>query len=93
MDMNGRARVDPSYPTLAGRDLTGFRDFIGRYVVREIIQKLRTSDEAWVQYLCPKPGASMPSRKLAYVRKARVGNETLIVGTDFFLATPVWMRP
>lgn len=92
MDSTGHACVDPAYPTLEGRDLTGFRDFIGRYVVREMIQKLKTSDEAWVQYLWPKPGASVPSRKLAYVRKVNVGNETLIVGTDFFLATPVWMR-
>ena len=92
MDSTGRACVDPAYPTLAGRDLTNFRDFIGRYVVKEMMQKLKTCDEAWVQYLWPKPGTSVPSRKLAYVRKVNVGNETLIVGTDFFLATPVWMK-
>ena len=92
MDGAGLALVDPAYPTLAGRDLTNFRDFIGRYFVRDMIRKLKTSDEAWVLYLMPKPGQSVPSRKLAYVRKVNIGNETLIVGTDFFLATPVWMR-
>ncbi len=92
MGMDGRALVDPAYPTLAGRDLSNFRDHIGRYVVKEMIRKLQKSDEAWVQYLWPRPGSSLPSRKLAYVRKTKVGNETLIVGSDFFLATPIWMR-
>jgi len=92
MDMNGHVRVDPAYPTFSDRDLTGFRDFIGRYVVKEMILKLKTSDEAWLQYLLPKPGASLPSRKLAYIRKVRVGKEDLIVGSDFFMATPVWMK-
>lgn len=92
MDMKGCVRVDPAYPSLSNRDLTGFRDFIGRYVVKEMIYKLQTSDEAWLQYLWPKPGSSLPSRKLAYVRKVRVGKEDLIVGSDFFMATPIWMR-
>jgi signal transduction histidine kinase len=93
MGFDGRACVDPAYPTLTGRNLLNFRDYLGRYVVKEMIRKLQSSDEAWVQYLWPKPGSSLPSRKLAYVRKTRVGRETLIVGSDFFLATPVWMRP
>ncbi len=45
-----------------------------------------------MQYLWPKPGSSVTSRKLVYVRKIRVGGETLIVGSDFFLATPIWMK-
>jgi hypothetical protein len=27
-----------------------------------------------------------------YARKVRVGDETLLVGSDFYLATPIWMR-
>jgi hypothetical protein len=27
-----------------------------------------------------------------YARKLTVDGETLIVGSDFFLATPIWMR-
>ena len=33
-----------------------------------------------------------PSRKLIYVRKVKVGDEVFIVGSDFFLATPIWLR-
>lgn len=91
-DEKGRALVDPAFPKMQGRDLSNFTDAIGRPVMKEIIAKLRTHDEAWVQYLWPKPGAAMPSRKLAYVRKVRIGGETLFVGSDFFLASPIWMK-
>ena len=88
----GRALVDPAFPEKEGRDLTLFRDAIGRPVMKEIIDKLHKEDEAWVQYLWPRPGAVALSRKLAYVKKVRVGEETLLVGSDFFLASPIWMK-
>jgi signal transduction histidine kinase len=92
LDTNGHAIVDPAFPTQSGRDLSQFEDAVGRRPVQQILEKLRNNDEAWVQYLWPKPGSSLPSRKLVYVRKARAGDETFIVGSDFFLATPIWMK-
>jgi signal transduction histidine kinase len=89
---NGHAIVDPAFPTQTGRDLSQFEDAVGRRPVQQILEKLRSADEAWVQYLWPKPGSSVPSRKLVYVRKACAGDETFIVGSDFFLATPIWMK-
>jgi len=91
MNMEGKTVVDPSYPTGKGRDLSNFRDAVGRYVFRETIQKLQTDDTAWAQYLWYKPGSSHPSRKLLYVRKVKVDYGTLMVGADFDLATPIWM--
>ena len=92
LGMNGKALVDPAYPTFEGRDLSRFKDVVGHEVVQEMLQKLAHAGEAWVQYLWPRPGDTVPSRKLAYVRKVRVGQEELIVGADFFLATPIWMK-
>lgn len=91
-DEKGHALVDPAFPQMQGRDLSNFTDAIGRPVMKEIIAKLRSRDEAWVQYLWPRPGAALPSRRLAYVRKVRINGETLLVGSDFFLATPIWMK-
>lgn len=91
-DERGRALVDPAFPEKEGRDLSLFRDAIGRHVMKEIIDKLRKDDETWVQYLWPRPGAVTLSRKLAYVKKVGVGGETLLVGCDFFLASPIWMK-
>jgi signal transduction histidine kinase len=88
----GEMLVDPAFPTLAGRDLSDFKDAVGFHAIKEVLRRLENSDEAWVQYLWLKPGSPIPSRKLLYARKVTVDGETLIVGTDFFLATPIWMR-
>jgi signal transduction histidine kinase len=92
LNEQGRTLVDPAFPTMAGRDLSVFKDAVGFYVIREALKKLARADEAWVQYLWPKPGSSVTSRKLVHVRKVSVGGETLVVGSDFFLATPIWMK-
>ena len=78
LDARGRSLVDPAYPTLEGRDMAGFRDAVGRPVVRELLEKLRT-ESAWVQYLWHKPGEMMPTRKLMYMRRVQAGGETLLV--------------
>jgi signal transduction histidine kinase len=92
LDGTGRTLVDPAFPNHAGRDLSGFKDAVGFEAIAELIKKLQTADQAWVQFLWPKPGEPLPSRKLLYARKVRLGGETLIVGSDYFLATPIWMR-
>ena len=92
LDMHGRAVVDPAYPTLEGRDLSKFHDAVGVASIQEMLQKLQHADETWVEYLWPRPGASLPSRKLIYARKVRLGNNVLVVGSDFYLATPIWMK-
>lgn len=91
MNDQGQSMVDQAFPGMH-RDLTGFKDALGRYVVREMIQKLAKNDEAWVQYMWPKPGGILPSRKVAYIRKVRIGEEVFIVGSDFFSASPIWMK-
>ena len=92
LDERGRTVVDPAFPTLAGRDLSGFRDAVGMPVIQELIGKLSDRQDAWVQYLWQKTGAALPARKLIYARKVRLDGETYIVGSDFFLATPIWME-
>ncbi len=92
MDSQGQTLVDPAFPTIGRRDLSDFRDAVGHYVVREILERLKKSDAAWVQYLRPKTGAILPSRKVVYVRKVYVDGKIFYVGADFFMATPVWMR-
>jgi signal transduction histidine kinase len=92
LNEQGQTLVDPAFPTMAGRDLSQFQDAVGFYAMRELIKKLARADEAWVQYLWPKPGSAVTSRKLVYARRVEAGGETLIVGSDFFLATPIWMK-
>jgi signal transduction histidine kinase len=93
LDGRGWSLVDPAYPTLGGRDMSSFRDAIGRPVVQEVMSALATHDRTWIQFLWPRTGETALSRKLMYVRKVNAGGETLLVGSDFFVATPIWMRP
>jgi signal transduction histidine kinase len=92
LDGQAHTVVDPAYPTLSGRDLSEFKDAVGMPVMQELLRKLDGASEAWVQYLWPKPGDPLPRRKLIYARKVRLDGETFIVGSDFFLATPIWMK-
>lgn len=91
-DDQGWRVVDPAFPNMEKRDMTSFKDALGHYVVQEMLRRLQKDETVWLQYMLPKPGATLPSRKLAYLRKVKVNGETLIVGADFFLATPIWMK-
>ena len=92
LDDHGRLLLDPAYPTLAGRDLYNFKDAMGVPVIRALLAKLEQRDDAAVEYLWTRPGRGTLSRKLIYARRVRVGGESMIVGSDFFLATPIWMK-
>jgi len=92
LNERGETLVDPAFPNRTGRTVVEFQDAVGFFAFKDALKKLEDADEAWVQYLWPKPGSSSPSRKLIYVRKVRVGEEVFIVGSDFFVATPIWMR-
>jgi signal transduction histidine kinase len=88
----GETVIDPAFPNRTGRSVIEFQDAVGFFAFKDVLEKLEHADEAWVQYLWPKPGSSTPSRKLIYVRKVKVGDEIFIVGSDFFLATSIWLR-
>ena len=92
--LDGTAVVDPAFPSMEGRSLLNFKDAVGRYVVREMVEKLkkRTGDSTWISYMWPKAGEVRPSRRLAYLRKVALGPETFIVGSGFSPARPIWMK-
>ena len=92
LDEQGHTLVDPAFPTMAGRNILDFKDSAGVFPIKQLLKKLTTAEDAWIQYLWPKPGAHVPSRKLFYARKVKVDGQTVIVGSDFYLASPVWMK-
>lgn len=92
LDERGHTVVDPAFPTMTGRNLSRFKDAVGMPVIQELLRKLADHKDAWVQYLWPKAGNPLPTRKLIYARKVELNGETFIIGSDFFLATPIWMR-
>jgi len=93
LDMNGVALVHPAFPNLEGTDLRAARDMQGKYLVREMLELLRTEDSGWVTYMWPKPGENVPTQKSTYVSKARLGDRSLIVACGVYLTGARKERP
>lgn len=92
LDLQGHTLVDPSFPTMPGRDLSGMTDAIGRPYMQELLSKLASSDTASTMFLWRANSNDVPQRKAIYARKVTSGGTDYIVGTEYLLPTPLWMR-
>jgi signal transduction histidine kinase len=84
-DLAAVGLVNPAFPTLEGRDLLDLRDTEGKYVNREMLELIRTRGSGWIEYLWPRPGESVATRKSAFVSRARCGDRTVMVGCGVYL--------
>ncbi|MGV3529206.1 MAG: cache domain-containing protein [Flavisolibacter sp.] len=82
----GKELVNPAFPTLEGIDAYDIRDTEGKYLNRDMLRLVETTGFGWVDYMWPKPGESVSTRKSAYVSKARIGNNWVCVGCGVYLA-------
>ncbi|MFY9465468.1 MAG: cache domain-containing protein [Sediminibacterium sp.] len=85
-DTTGIELVNPYFPNLEGRKLIDLKDSQGKYLVREMLNQLKSGKSGWVDYLWPKPGESAPTLKSTYVAKARMGDGWVLVGCGVYLA-------
>ncbi|MBC8525575.1 MAG: cache domain-containing protein [Candidatus Cloacimonetes bacterium] len=83
-DIKGNELVNPAFPELEGQNLYDLQDSNGKYFIREELEILKTKDDCWMDYMWPKPGETEPSKKLVYVKKVVVGQDTLVVGAGYF---------
>ena len=86
IDTNGFELVNPAFPNLEGRKLLDLKDTAGKYLNKEMIRLIQTKGSGWVDYMWPKPGESVSARKSAFVSKAMLGNQMLVVGCGVYLA-------
>ena len=66
---------------LLGKDLSGYQDVKGNFVIRELAKAARRGG-GFVKYYWLKPGATGEHRKIGYVEP--------IPGTDYFIGTGVY---
>jgi len=92
-DMNGIDLVNPAFPNLEGRNLLDKKDTLGKYIVHEMYEVLKTKGSGWVDYMWPKPGESISTQKSAYVTKAKMGDQWVLVGCGVYLADAPTMSP
>lgn len=94
IDSQGMDLVNPAFPNLEGRNLLDVKDTQGKPLVREMLKLAETRGSGWVDYMWPKPGENISTEKSAYVRKARIGEQWLLVGCGVYLANaPKASRP
>src|SRR5689334_18807833 len=84
-DMKGITLVNAGFPDEDGKNRLDLKDANGKLFVREIIKMLEKQDSGWIDYAWPKPGETKPSKKTAYVKKAKLGKEFVYVGAGIYL--------
>jgi signal transduction histidine kinase len=85
-DRKGIDLVNPGFPNLEGRNLLDLKDIQGKQLIREMFKVVQTSGSGWVDYMWPKPGESVSTQKSAYVSKAKMGDQWVLVGSGVYLA-------
>ena len=86
IDKNGVDLVNPGFPNLEGRNILDVKDTHGKQLIREMLKMAQTSGSGWVDYMWPKPGESISTQKSAYVSKAKMGDQWVLVGCGVYLA-------
>ena len=92
-DPSGVDLVNPAFPNLEGRNLFGLKDTQGKELIREMFQVVESQGEGWVEYMWPKPGDSVSTQKSAYVTKASLGDDWVLVGSGVYLADAPQVAP
>jgi signal transduction histidine kinase len=86
IDPSGVDLVNPGFPNLEGRNILDVKDTRGKKIIREMLQVVQTRGSGWVDYMWPKPGESVSTQKSAYVSKAKMGDQWVLVGCGVYLA-------
>jgi len=85
-DRHGASLAIPPFPNLEKRELIDMKDSQGKPIIRDMLRLVRDKGSGWVDYMWPKPGESVPTRKSAYVRMANFGDQWVMIGCGVYLA-------
>ena len=76
--------LNPAFPQREGTNPSGQKDANGKMFHDEFATVVRTKGAGWVDYLFPKPGATQPSQKWAYVKGVDLDGTPAIIGSGFY---------
>jgi cytochrome c len=84
LDMNGTTLMHPANPELETKNILDLKDANGKAFIREFVETAKKGS-GWVDYMWPKPGEKSPSKKITYVKGAKLSTgETVIVGAGIY---------
>lgn len=78
--------VNPGFRNLEGRNILEVKDTQGKQPIREMFQVSEATGSGWVDYMWPKPGENVSTQKSAYVSRAKMGDQVVLVGCGVYLA-------
>ncbi|MGE4504083.1 MAG: methyl-accepting chemotaxis protein [Desulfovibrionaceae bacterium] len=67
-DTNSAMVMHPIKPELDNKDMSGFKDSVGKNIFAEMSVVAKQSGEGYVDYLWEKPGESQPQPKVSFIR-------------------------
>jgi cytochrome c len=79
-DTNGNIIAHPVNPKIVGKNLLDIPDIDGKYFRREIVEKGKKQDTAWIDYKYKNPENGYIENKTTYIR--RVGG--IIIGCGIY---------
>ena len=83
---DGLVLLNPPSPDIEGKNFIDWQDSKGKKIVSEFIQVAKSKGSGWVDYYWPKPGEQKPSKKMSYVKKAKLPTgEDIIVGAGIYV--------
>ncbi|MCX8043709.1 MAG: methyl-accepting chemotaxis protein [Desulfobacterota bacterium] len=82
IDTSSRMIMHPYKSELEGQDMSSYSDTYGTTMYREMAELCRTQGQGYVQYWWPKPGGSMPKKKMSYVKLYAPWN--WVIGTGIY---------
>jgi cytochrome c len=85
-DMSGTILMHPANPELETKSILDMKDANGKAFMREFIETAKTKGSGWVDYMWPKPGEKSPSKKLSYIKRAKMPNgEMVLLGAGVYV--------
>jgi signal transduction histidine kinase len=80
----GADLINPEFQEVEGMPPENYTDPDTKQAQMIIVDAVKDKDEAWVEYLWPKPGEEKVSKKIAYLKKIIINSKVRIVGAGFY---------
>ncbi len=92
LNENGRSIIDPIFKKRYERDLLKFKDSVGHYPFKHLLEKLKTETESQVVLYAHSPYSMNDQKKVIYARRCMMEEKPVIVGTVINTPRSAWQQ-
>lgn len=80
----GADLLNPAFEAIEGMPVENYLNPDAEAAQLAIVDAVKDKDTAWLEYLWPKPGETVPSKKTSFLKKITVNGKVRIVGCGFY---------